>query len=263
MIHDNLSASVLVDADFVYANDRLAQHYELAPLSGSQIQKVALPDDSPYGGLLTQAAILKLTANGTSTSPVVRGAWIMERLLGQPPPPPPKSVPAVEPDIRGAKTIRELLALHTKSESCAGCHARFDPVGLALENFDVLGGWRTRYRGIEQNLEQRESVTGIDRAGHDFVYTLGVPVDASGKLFSGRRFRDIHQLKSLLVSKPRQLARNLLHQFTLYATGTQVRFSDRAEIESMLDACESEGYGVRDLVHALVQSRVFLGEKAD
>ncbi len=263
MIHDNLSASVLVDADFVYANDRLAKHYELAPLSGSQMQKVALPDDSPYGGLLTQAAILKLTANGTSTSPVVRGAWIMERLLGQPPPPPPKSVPAVEPDIRGAKTIRELLALHTKSESCAGCHARFDPVGLALENFDVLGGWRTRYRGIEQNLEQRESVTGIDRAGHDFVYTLGVPVDASGKLFSGRRFRDIHQLKSLLVSNPRQLARNLLHQFTLYATGTQVRFSDRAEIESILDACESEGYGVRDLVHALVQSRVFLGEKAD
>lgn len=256
MIRDNLSASVLVDADFVYANDRLAQHYGLKPLSGSRMQKLVVPDDSPYGGLLTQAAIMKVTANGVSTSPVIRGAWIMERLIGQPPPPPPKSVPAVEPDIRGAKTIRELLALHTNSESCAGCHARFDPVGLALENLDVLGGWRTRYRGIEQG----ESVTGIDRAGHDFAYTLAEPVDASGQLLDGRRFRDIHDLKTVLASNPRQLARNLLHQFTLYATGTPARFSDRAEIESMLDECESGGYRVRDLVHALVQSNVFLGQ---
>lgn len=259
MIRDNLAASVLVDADFVYANDRLTRHYGLEPLSGSKMQKVVLPDGSPYGGLLTQAAIMKVTANGTSTSPVVRGAWIMERLIGQPPPPPPKSVPAVEPDIRGAKTIRELLALHTKSESCAGCHARFDPVGLALENFDVLGGWRTRYRGVEQG----ESVTGIDRAGHDFAYTLAEPVDASGQLLDGRGFRDIHELKALLASNARQLARNLLNQFTLYATGTPIRFSDRAEIESILDACESDGYRVRDLIHSLVQSRIFLGVKSD
>ena len=183
----------------------------------------------------------------------------MERLIGQPPPPPPKSVPAVEPDIRGAKTIRELLALHTKSESCADCHARFDPVGLALENFDVLGGWRTRYRGIEEG----ESVTGIDRAGHDFAYTLAEPIDAGGRLRDGRRFRDVRELKALLMSAPRQLARNLLYQFTLYATGTPVRFSDRAEIESMLDACESDGYRVRDLIHSLVQSRVFLGKGMD
>ena len=255
MIRDNLPASVLVDADFVNANDRLARHYGLETIKGSKLEKVQLPDASPYGGLLTQAAILKVTANGTSTSPVIRGAWIMERLIGQPPPPPPKSVPAVEPDIRGAQTIRELLALHTKSESCAGCHARFDPVGLALENFDILGGWRSRYRGIEQG----ELVTGIDRAGHDFVYKLSEPVDASGQLLDGRRFQDIHELKAILAGNTRQLARNLLHQFTLYSTGTPVRFADRAEIESMLDACEADGYRVRDLVHALVQSRVFLG----
>lgn len=255
MIRDNLPARVLVNADFVYANDRLARHYGLQPLSGSSMRKVALPDDSPYGGLLTQAAVMKVTANGTSTSPVVRGAWIMERLIGQPPPPPPSSVPAVEPDIRGAKTIRELLARHTELESCAGCHARFDPVGLALENFDVLGGWRTRYRGVEQG----EPVIGIDRAGHDFAYTLAEPIDASGQLRDGRPFDDIHELKVLLTSNPRQLARNLLHQFTLYATGTPVRFSDRGEIESLLDACEANGYRVRDLIHSLVQSRIFLG----
>ena len=257
MIRDNLPSSVLIDADFVYANHRLTRHYGLEPMTGSKMQKVRLPDDSPYGGLLTQAAILKVTANGTSTSPVIRGAWIMERLIGQPPPPPPASVPAVEPDTRGATTVRELLSLHTKSESCAGCHARFDPVGLALENFDILGGWRTRYRGLEMG----ERITGIDRAGHDFAYTLAASVDASGRLLDGRSFRDIHELKAILVSDPRQLARNLLHQFTLYATGTPVRFADRGEIESILDACAADGYRVGDLLHSLVQSSIFLGKE--
>ena len=199
---------------------------------------------------------MKVTANGTSTSPVVRGAWIMERLIGQPPPPPPASVPAVEPDIRGAKTIRELLAKHTHSTACATCHARFDPVGLALENFDVMGGWRTRYRGIEQG----EQISGIDRAGHDFVYTLADPVDTSGRLLDGSTFQNIRDLKLILASNSRQLARNLLSQFTLYATGTPVRFSDRREVEAILDVCANDGYRVRDLIVRLVQSRIFLGE---
>ena len=257
MIRDNLPARLLIDADFVYANDRLALHYGLEPLSGSSIRKVTLPEGSPYGGLLTQAAILKVTANGTSTSPVIRGAWIMERLIGQPPPPPPKSVPAVEPDIRGAKTIRELLFQHSQSDSCSACHARFDPVGLALENFDILGGWRSRYRGLEQG----ETVAGIDRAGHDFAYTLAEPVDPSGQLRDGRKFANIHELKAILSSNQRQLARNLLQLLTLYSTGTPVRFADRDEIESMLDACEKNHFRVRELIHAIVQSRIFLGKE--
>jgi hypothetical protein len=259
MFRDNLPAGVLVDADFAFVNDRLARHYalpEAAGIHGSAVRRVTLPVDSPYGGLLTQAAILKVTANGTSTSPVIRGAWIMERIIGQPPPPPPASVPAVEPDIRGATTIRELLALHTRSESCAACHARFDPVGLALENFDILGNWRTQYRGIEQG----QRISGIDRAGHDFTYTLTEPVDAAGQLPDGRPFRSIHDLKTILASNPRQLARNLLHQLTLYATGTPVRFADRAELESILDACTPTDYRVRDLLQALVQSPIFRGQ---
>jgi hypothetical protein len=258
MIRDNLPSRVLVDADFVFVNDRLAKHYGLPDstnITGSAMRQVMLPFESPFGGLLTQAAILRVTANGTSTSPVIRGAWIMERLLGNPPPPPPASVPAVEPDIRGAKTIRELLALHTQSESCAGCHARFDPVGLALENFDILGGWRSHYRGVEQG----EQITGIDRAGHDFVYTIAEPVDAAGQLLDGRQFQNIRELKTILAANPRQLARNLLHQFILYATGTPVRFADRAELELILDTCEADSYRVRDLVHALVQSSIFVG----
>jgi len=256
LVRDNLPVRALVETRFVFANDRLAKHYRLPVLTGSALRRVALDQENPLGGLLTQAAILKATANGTTTSPVVRGAWIMDRLLGQPPPPPPPGVPAVEPDIRGAKTIRELLALHTKSQTCANCHAKFDPVGLALENFDVLGAWRTRYRGLAEG----ERVTGIDRTGHDYAYTLAGTVEASGKLADGRTFRDIRELKAILAANPRQLARNLLQQFTVYATGTPVRFGDRPEVEAMLDTCANDGYRVRDLLHAFVQSRIFLGE---
>jgi len=273
MIRDNLPAGVLVDADFAYINDRLAQHYGLPPLNGSGLRKVSLSKESPYGGLLTQAAVLKVTSSGTSTSPVIRGAWIMERLLGEPPPPPPTSVPAVEPDIRGAKTIRQLLAAHTRDESCAACHARFDPVGLALENFDILGKWRTRYRSIGETeadgkktagdrsqISSRQLVTGIDRAGHDFRYVLAEPVDSAGTLRDGRSFSGIRQLKKILAANPRQLARNLLFQFTVYSTGTPVRFSDREQIEAILDNCAGSGFRVRDLLHGLIQSEVFLGK---
>jgi mono/diheme cytochrome c family protein len=258
MIRENLPASTLIAADFTFANDRLAKHYGLPPMAGSAMRKVALPESSPYGGLLTQAAILKITANGTTTSPVLRGAWIMDRLIGQPPTPPPPGIPAVEPDIRGAKSMRDLLALHTKSASCASCHVKFDPVGLALENFDVMGRWRTQYRGLETG----QRISGIDPSGHDFSYTLANGVDASGQLADGRSFKDIYALKAILKANPRQLARNLLHQFTLYATGTPVRFADRREIESMLDACAKDGYRVRDLMYALMQSKIFLGQNA-
>jgi len=162
----------------------------------------------------------------------------------------------VEPDIRGARTIRDQLAMHTRSSTCASCHARFDPFGLALENFDVLGRWRTHYRGTTEGAR----VTGIDHTGHDFAYTTAGAVDASGVLPDGRRFRDVRDLKTILAGEPRQLARNLLQQFTIYATGTPARFSDRREIEKILDSCAANGYPGRDLLHALIRSRIFLGE---
>lgn len=255
LIRDNLPARNLVQADFIYANDRLSRHYGLPPLQGSAMRKVTLPAGSPLGGLLTQAAILKVTSNGTTTSPVVRGAWVMERIIGEPPPPPPAKVPAVEPDIRGAKSIRDLLARHTQDQSCANCHARFDPAGFALENFDILGGWRQRYRGLELG----DKVAGIDRAGHDFSFTLADGVDASGKLRDGRKFGDVRELKTHFAAQPRQLARNLLHQFVIYATGTPVRFADRPKIEAILDACARDEYRVRDLLHGFIQSPLFRG----
>ena len=255
MVRENLPIRTLVESDFVFVNDRLARHYQLPEISGSALRRVALAKGSPLGGLLTQGAILKITANGTSTSPVLRGAWIMDRIIGEPPPPPLPGVPAVEPDIRGAKTIRDLLAMHTRSTACASCHAKFDPVGLALENFDVAGRWRTHYRGTTEG----ERVSGIDHTGHDFAYTIAGPVDPSGTLADGRTFRDVRELKAIFAANPRQLARNLLHQLTVYSTGTPVRFSDRAEIEKILDGCAAQGYRTRDLIHGLIHSRIFLG----
>jgi catechol 2,3-dioxygenase-like lactoylglutathione lyase family enzyme len=164
-------------------------------------------------------------------------------------------VPAVEPDIRGATTIRALLAKHTESKSCASCHARFDPVGFAMENFDVMGAWRDRYRGMERG----EKVTGFDPAGHPYTYFVGQPVDTAGKLLTGEAFKDIHELKHHLTANPRQLAKNLLHHLVLHATGTPVGFADREEIEAMLDACAANGYRVRDLIQALVGSELFTG----
>jgi hypothetical protein len=164
-------------------------------------------------------------------------------------------VPSVEPDIRGATTIRELLAKHTGSGTCAGCHAKFDPVGFALENFDVMGAWRDRYRSMAKG----EKITGFDPAGHPYTYFVGATVDASGKLPGGAAFRDIHELKRALRANPRQLAKNLVEQLVLHATGTPVGFADRPEVEALLDACAPDGFRVRDLLLALVRSSLFLG----
>src|SRR6202012_669067 len=141
--------------------------------------------------VLTQASVLKVTANGTTTSPVVRGVWVLDRILAQPAPPPPANVPAIEPDIRGAKTIREQLTKHRATENCAGCHSRIDPPGFALENYDVIGGWRDRYRfvaGPKERVNNRVGAIGKYLAA--WGYGLGLPVDAGDVLPDGRKFAD-------------------------------------------------------------------------
>jgi hypothetical protein len=256
LLRGDLPARNLVASDFAMLNERLARHYGLPPFEGVRLRRVALPPDSVRGGLLTQAAVLKVTANGTTTSPVLRGAWIMERLLGQPPPPPPPSVPAVEPDIRGASTIRQQLEKHRTQESCAGCHVRIDPPGFALESFDVMGGFRERYRAMGSGAAE----AGIGRGGQKFAFSLALPVDSSGELADGRKFTDIREFKRLLLTDERQIARNLARQLVTYATGAPVRFSDRAAVERILDQAKPGGYGVRSLVHGIVQSGLFLNK---
>lgn len=257
LLRRDLPVRTLVAADFAFVNERLADHYRLPAVSGVGLRRVTLPPESPRGGLLTQASVLKVTANGTTTSPVLRGAWIMERILGLPPPPPPPSLPAVEPDIRGAKTIRQLLDQHRSEASCAACHTRIDPAGFALENFDVMGGWRDRYRAIAEGVPP---VEGIGKGGLKFTFHYAQPVDAAGESWDGRTFRDIRDFKRLLLDDETQLARNFARQIVTYATGAPVRFSDRAALEKILEQTQPHGHGVRALVHAIVQSEFFLNK---
>lgn len=254
LIDENLPARNLIDSDFTFVNERLARHYELEPFEGVELRRVALPESSPRGGLLTQASVLRVTGNGTTTSPVLRGAWIMERILGVHIPPPPSGIEAVEPDTRGATTIREQLDKHTTSESCYACHAKFDPAGFALESFDIAGGWQERYRALGEIGEPAE---GIGLNGLIFTYRNAEPVDPSGVLKDGRAFADIHEFKSHLLADERAIARNLVKQFILYATGASVSFGERQQIEAILDSCQKSEYGVKSIIHAVVQSDLF------
>lgn len=248
LIRKNLPSSTLIDSNFTMLNSHLARHYGLLPVQGVEMRQVTLPPDSVRGGLLTQASILKVTANGTTTSPVLRGVWIQERLLGDPPPPPPPGIPAVEPDTRGATTIRQQLDKHRDNPGCASCHNKIDPPGLALENFDVLGGWREKYRSTETG----DAVKGIGKNGHAFTFKDGQPVDASGP-----GFQNIVEMKKLLLKNERQIARNAASQLITYATGAPISFGDRQTLEQILDAAEKDRYGLRTLIHQIVQSDLF------
>ena len=255
MVKSNLPARNIVDSDFTYLNDRLATHYQIPGIEGVGMRRVALPPNSVRGGLMTQASVLKVTANGTTTSPVLRGKWIMERIVGYEIPLPPAAVPAVEPDIRGATTIREQLDKHRADESCAMCHRKIDPPGFALESFDVMGGFRDRYRAMATNTAPAE---GFGKNGWPFAFYLAMPVDASGQMEDGRAFSDVRSFKKMLLQDEAQIARNLTRQLSVFATGSPVRFSDRDKVEQIIKDARTGHYGVRDIVHGLVQSELFL-----
>lgn len=254
LIDRDLPARNLIDANFSFLNERLAEHYGISGIAGVNPQLVELPEDSPRGGLLTQASVLTVTANGTTTSPVLRGVWIMERIMGVHIQPPPSGIEAVEPDTRGATTIREQLDLHKQSPSCNSCHEKFDPAGFALESFDVMGGWQDRYRAVN---DEAIPVAGFGQNGHAFTFHYGQPVDSSGVLPDGRDFADIHEFKAHLLTDERTIARNLARQLIVYATGAPVSFADRLEVERILDQASDSEYGVRSIIHAVVQSELF------
>jgi hypothetical protein len=255
LIDKNLNASYLVKSDFAMLNEKLAVHYGIPGVSGSQIRRVQLPADCPRGGFLTQAAILKVTANGTTTSPVPRGAFVMARLLGRPPEPPPPNVPAVEPDVRGAKTIREQLDKHRSNATCAACHAKIDPAGFALESFDVIGGQRSRYRCIGDQGDPAPRGNIDPFIGISFK--LGPTVDPSGQLPDGRKFSNVRDLETLLAADPHPLLKNLAQQLLIYSTGREVAFSDRAAIKDVIEKTERQGGGIRTLLHEVVKSTLF------
>lgn len=248
----NLPVRNLVQSDFAMLNARLAQHYGLPPVSGPEIQRVALPPNSLRGGILSQGSILKVSANGTSTSPVMRGVFVLERLLGDPPKPPPPGISGVEPDIRGATTLRELLDKHRDESSCQSCHNKIDPPGFALEVFDPIGGERQRFRSLGEG----------DKVGHlvhgrKATYRLAQPVDASGQL-KGETFADYQAFRELLVRDEQALAKAFVGKLLTFGSGREMGFSDRPEILRIVRAAAPEGYRIRDLLHLVVTSEIFL-----
>ena len=258
LLKSDLSVKNFVDSDFAMLNGRLAKHYEIPDVFGVDFRKVELKPEYHRGGVLTQASILKVTANGTSTSPVLRGVWILDRILGSPASPPPPNVPAVEPDIRGATTIREQLAKHQATENCASCHTKIDPPGFALENFDVIGGWRTQYRVVAERKNWVNNRTGpLAKYLAAWQYGLGADVESGDALADGRTFSDITEFKKLLLDRPEQIARNVTEKLTIYATGHSISFSDHTEIDRIVTEAKSSDYGLRTLVHAVVASHLF------
>ncbi len=249
LVKHDMSVTNVVASDFTFLNGRLAKHYGIPDVNGFEMRKVALKPESRRGGFLTMGSVLKVTANGTNTSPVVRGAWVLDRILGQPPAPPPPNTPAVEPDIRGAVTIRDQLAKHRATPSCNTCHTKIDPPGFALENFDVIGGWRDNYRSLG-----RGDVVTVE--GRRMPYHKGLKVDPADT-FNGEKFQNIDELKQLLLKDKDQLARALAEKHVAYATGAAPTTLDKPEIDAISAKVRAKNYGVRTLVHEVVQSKLF------
>ena len=195
--------------------------------------QVKLPD-ARRGGLLGQASVLTLTANGVDTSPVIRGVWLLENILGAPPAPPPPNIPGLEPDIRGAKTIREQLQKHREAANCRTCHKQIDPPGFALEHFDAIGRWR----------------------GHYMADKVALPVDASGR-FGATTFKDVSGLKTELLNRREQFARCLVEKLLLHALGRELDVADRPHIRKIVETAAKNGYRLRDLVILCVESELF------
>jgi hypothetical protein len=233
LLRRDLSITHLVDSDFAFLNGRLARHYkaDLTLQSGEGLQKVTLKPEAKRGGLVTQGAILKVTADGTSTSPVVRGVFVNERILGNHIPPPPPGIPAIEPDIRGATSIRDQLDKHRNNESCASCHQTIDPPGFALENYDPVGIWRPGY-GKEGK---------------------GAKIDPSGLTPEGATFTDLATWQQIYTKQPQHLARGFATHFLTYASGAPPRFSD----EAALDDIAKKTTNIRSIIREVVLSDIF------
>jgi len=250
LLDENLPVRNFLDSDFAMLNGRLAEHYGLEGGQGVAVRKTSLPAESIRGGALTQAAVLKVTANGTNTSPVLRGVWVLENFLGQAVPPPPPNAGGIEPDIRGATTIREQLDKHRHVESCNVCHRHIDPPGFALESFDPVGKFRKQY--LRYHIEPQHADKGWGK-----VVPAG-NVDPSGVLSTGEKFSDLRELKQLLLKNEDRFARCLTEKLMTFALGRELGFSDRDAVEDVLKRHAAEGSGLRSLVHAIVESPPFV-----
>ncbi|MFT4556216.1 MAG: hypothetical protein ACI92S_001558 [Planctomycetaceae bacterium] len=256
ILENDLSVQNFIDSNFVMINQPLAEFYGINGVIGLKIRRVPRPPGSVRGGVLTQASVLKVSADGTRTSPVLRGVWILNHLFGTPSPPPPPSVAAVEPDVRGATTIREELAKHRADQSCNRCHRNIDPPGFALESFDVLGAHRDWYRTRDRSGKYVKR-TLHPHAPTSVQYRQGPDVDSSGVMPDGRTFADVREYKRLLLEDESAMARSLTRLLMSYSLGRQVGFSDRPAVEEILASTKSQNYGLRSIIGEIVTSETF------
>jgi Protein of unknown function (DUF1588)/Protein of unknown function (DUF1585) len=226
----------LLDSNYTFLNERLAKQYGIEGVRGDEMRRVDLPEGSPRGGVLTQGTVLAVTSNPDRTSPVKRGLFILDNILGSPPAPPPPNIPALEESRKrvGGKTpsMREAIALHRSQPMCASCHARMDPLGLALENFNALGRWRDK-----------------ERAG---------PVDASGRLITGEEFRDVRDLKRILIERHRrEFYRCLTEKMLTYALGRGLESYDSETVDAIVGRIEAADGRASALIAGIIESAPF------
>ena len=235
LLDANQSLHDFLDARYTFLNKPLARLYgmegAIPSVGGHIFRKVDLPEPR-RAGILGHGSILTVSANGIETSPVTRGIWVLENIFGTPPAPPPDDVPALDPDVRGAKTVRDLLVKHREGSACMSCHRSIDPPGFALENFDPIGRWRTKYPG-------------------------GKAIDASGELPSGEKFTDIIGLRESLVRRKADFTRTLTQKLLTYACGRKFDAADRPQVDAIATKVAEQGHGLRDLVELVVQSEAF------
>ena len=241
VIRNDVSLLDLLDCNYTFLNEKLAEHYGIEGVEGEKMRRVELPDDSPRGGVLTQASMLLVTSNPTRTSPVKRGLFILDNILGTPAPPAPAAVPELEASsdrfTDHKPTLRELLAVHREDALCASCHARMDPLGLALENFDALGMWRDNDHGVA--------------------------IETAGVLVTGESFADIRELKELLrENHADRFYRCVSEKLLVFAIGRGIEYSDEHSIDLMVERLKESGGKFSVLVKAIVQSAPFQKQRA-
>jgi hypothetical protein len=231
VLKKNLPPRELLAANYSFINRELAEHYGIPGVEGNEFRKVSL-SGSERGGILGHGSFLTASANGVDTSPVVRGIYVMNKLLDYTPPPPPDDVPEIEPDVTGATTLREKLVKHRADATCAQCHSKIDPAGFALENYDAIGAWRDKY----------------DKK---------LVVDPSGKLPSGKAFSNSSEFKKLVVEQEETFIRCLTKKMMTYAIGRKLNSGDRSTLDKMVEEMNGSSNGLRDFLIKIVLSKTF------